>query len=111
LGLRSHGFTVFRAKGPGFLSPVHRAGLGGGDDGSCGGAQGPARVSTSELFFDLVFVFTITQLTQLVGQAHAPLDFLRVLLVLTPISMALEPRPPGAVICLAGACVNLWGPR
>ena len=40
------------------------------------------RVSTLESFFDLVFVFTITQLTYLVAGAHGPLDFLLVLLVL-----------------------------
>jgi low temperature requirement protein LtrA len=40
------------------------------------------RVSTIESFFDLVFVFTITQLTHLVEQARRPLDFLLVLLVL-----------------------------
>jgi low temperature requirement protein LtrA len=45
----------------------------------------PARVSTIELFFDLVFVFTITQLTHLVDHAQGALDFLRALLVLTPI--------------------------
>lgn len=39
-------------------------------------------VSTIELFFDLVFVFTITQLTYLVDLAHGPLDFLLALLVL-----------------------------
>jgi len=39
-------------------------------------------VSTIELFFDLVFVFTITQLTYLVDRAHGPLDFLLALLVL-----------------------------
>jgi low temperature requirement protein LtrA len=42
----------------------------------------PMRVSTIESFFDLVFVFTITQLTHLVEQAHRSLDFLLVLLVL-----------------------------
>ncbi|HEX5440937.1 MAG TPA: low temperature requirement protein A [Ktedonobacterales bacterium] len=42
----------------------------------------PMRVSTIESFFDLVFVFTITQLTHLVEQARGPLDFLLVLLVL-----------------------------
>ena len=42
----------------------------------------PMRVSTIESFFDLVFVFTITQLTHLVEQARRPLDFLLVLLVL-----------------------------
>src|SRR5262245_17032683 len=41
-----------------------------------------ARVSTIELFFDLVFVFTITQLTQLVERAHRPLDFVRAFLLL-----------------------------
>lgn len=40
------------------------------------------RVSTIESFFDLVFVFTITQLTHLVEHAHSPLDFLLVLLIL-----------------------------
>jgi low temperature requirement protein LtrA len=39
-------------------------------------------VSTIELFFDLVFVFMVTQLTSLVNLAHGPLDFLLVLLVL-----------------------------
>jgi low temperature requirement protein LtrA len=39
-------------------------------------------VSAIELFFDLVFVFTITQLTYLVDLAHGPLDFLLALLVL-----------------------------
>jgi low temperature requirement protein LtrA len=40
------------------------------------------RVSNVELFFELVFVFAITQLTLLVEVAHAPLDFMRTLLVL-----------------------------
>src|SRR5258706_13887048 len=40
------------------------------------------RVSNVELFFDLVFVFAITQLTLLVEQAQGPLDFLKTLLVL-----------------------------
>ena len=44
--------------------------------------QEEMRVSTIESFFDLVFVFTITQLTYLVAGAHGPLDFLLVLLVL-----------------------------
>lgn len=42
-------------------------------------------VSSIELFFDLVFVFVITQITQLVEHAHGPMDFLRALLVLVPI--------------------------
>ena len=44
-----------------------------------------AGVSSIELFFDLVFVFVITQVTQLVEHAHGAMDFLRALLVLVPI--------------------------
>jgi low temperature requirement protein LtrA len=40
------------------------------------------RVTTLELFFDLVFVFTVTQVTGLVAHAHGAADFLRALLVL-----------------------------
>jgi low temperature requirement protein LtrA len=40
------------------------------------------RVSTLELFFDLVFVFTITQVTHLVTDAHDVMDLLRAFLVL-----------------------------
>jgi low temperature requirement protein LtrA len=36
-----------------------------------------ASVSSIELFFDLVFVFVITQVTQLVEHAHGAMDFLR----------------------------------
>jgi len=42
-----------------------------------------ARVTTLELFFDLVFVFAITQVAHLLGHAHGALDLLRALLVLT----------------------------
>jgi low temperature requirement protein LtrA len=42
-------------------------------------------VAPIELFFDLVFVCVITQITHLVEHAHAPLDYLRALLVLVPI--------------------------
>src|SRR5881396_3384106 len=45
----------------------------------------PVGVSSIELFFDLVFVFVITQITQLVERAHGAIDFLRALLVLVPI--------------------------
>ena len=45
----------------------------------------PAGVSSIELLFDLVFVFVITQIIQLVEHAHGPMDFLRALLVLVPI--------------------------
>lgn len=41
-----------------------------------------ARVSNVELFFDLVFVFTITQLTRLVDQSRGPLDLFGAFLVL-----------------------------
>jgi low temperature requirement protein LtrA len=45
--------------------------------------EGPvARVSTLELFFDLVFVFAVTQLAYLVKEARAPADYLRAVLVL-----------------------------
>ncbi len=40
------------------------------------------RVSTLELFFDLVFVFTITQVTHLVTDAHGVTDLVRAFLVL-----------------------------
>lgn len=43
------------------------------------------RVSSIELYFDLVFVFTITQLTRLVEHAAGPLDFVRALLILSMI--------------------------
>ena len=38
----------------------------------------PVKVSTLELFFDLIFVFTITQLTELVIEAHTILEWLRI---------------------------------
>jgi low temperature requirement protein LtrA len=44
-------------------------------------AKQPLRVSTLELFFDLVFVFTITQLTGLLSRDLTPTGALRVLLV------------------------------
>ena len=40
------------------------------------------RVSTLELFFDLVFVFAITQVSHLFGHAHGALDFVRAFFVL-----------------------------
>ena len=43
---------------------------------------GVARVSTLELFFDLVFVFAITQVSHLFGEAHGALDIGRAVLVL-----------------------------
>ena len=39
------------------------------------------RVTTLELFFDLVFVFTLTQLTELLAESLTPGGFLRVLLI------------------------------
>src|SRR2546425_8907790 len=47
--------------------------------------ENPSNVSSIELFFDLVFVFVITQVTQLVEHAHEAMDFLRALLALVPI--------------------------
>ncbi len=41
------------------------------------------RVSTLELFFDLVFVFTITQVAHLVVHAHGAVDLFRAFLVLS----------------------------
>ena len=40
------------------------------------------RVSTLELFFDLVFVFAITQVSHLFGHAHGAIDFVRAFFVL-----------------------------
>ena len=40
------------------------------------------RVSTLELFFDLVFVFAITQVSHLFGHAHGTIDFVRAFFVL-----------------------------
>ena len=45
----------------------------------------PERVTTLELFFDLVFVFTITQLTALLTEDASPPGLLRVLLLLCAI--------------------------
>jgi len=39
------------------------------------------RVSSLELFFDLVFVFTLTQLTDLIVQPHDLSDYLKAILV------------------------------
>jgi low temperature requirement protein LtrA len=44
-----------------------------------------ALVSTLELFFDLVFVFTVTRVTHLVTDAHGLPDFLRAFLILAVI--------------------------
>jgi len=46
--------------------------------------ENSSAVSSIELFFDLVFVFVFTQVTQLVEHAHGAMDFLRALLVLMP---------------------------
>ncbi len=45
-------------------------------------AAAEVRVSTIELFFDLVFVFTVTQLTHLIDHARGPDDFVRAFVVL-----------------------------
>lgn len=46
------------------------------------GDSSSAPVSTLELFLDLVFVFTVTQITSLVVQPHGAADYLRASLVL-----------------------------
>lgn len=63
------------------------------------------RVSTIELFFDLVFVFTITQLTSLLTKDPTPLGVVRMILVLGNVwwmyagyawlTNAVPPREPG----------------
>jgi low temperature requirement protein LtrA len=47
-----------------------------------GAGEHTGRVTAIELFFDLVFVFTITQLTHLVGDHPGPVALLQTLLVL-----------------------------
>jgi len=51
-------------------------------DKSSESSKSVARVSTLELFFDLVFVFAITQVSHLFGEAHRALDIVRAVLVL-----------------------------
>ncbi len=50
-------------------------------DDALGGGDAPLRVSTLELFFDLVFVFAITQLTGILSHEVSVEDGFRVLLV------------------------------
>lgn len=50
---------------------------------STSGESGISRVSTLELFLDLVFVFTVTQLADLVAHPHDWSDYARAALVLT----------------------------
>ena len=45
-------------------------------------ATAPARVSTWELFFDLVFVFTVTQLTALIANQPTGRTLLQIVLML-----------------------------
>ena len=52
-----------------------------GDGGALGDGDAPLRVSTLELFFDLVFVFAITQLTGILSHEVSVEDGFRVLLV------------------------------
>jgi low temperature requirement protein LtrA len=44
-------------------------------------AQGPLRVSTLELFFDLVFAFTLTQLTAVLADGLTGVAVARVVLI------------------------------
>jgi len=61
-------------------APAGRAGSGAGS-GAGSAASGPQRVTSLELFFDLVFVFTLTQLSALLTHELTPLGMLRVLLI------------------------------
>ena len=71
--------------GPGAGSGTDPAGAGAGGaevaGAGAGGAEVPLRVSTLELFFDLVFAFAITQLTGVLSHDVTVLDGVRVLLV------------------------------
>jgi low temperature requirement protein LtrA len=70
-------------------------------------------VSTIELFFDLVFVFTVTQLTHLVDHAHRADDLVRALVVLLLIwwmyagyawlTNGIRASRPMRVVLIAGA--------
>jgi len=51
------------------------------EEGAAGGAEEPLRVSTLELFFDLVFVFAITQLTGVLARDLTLASAARVLLI------------------------------
>jgi len=46
-----------------------------------GADDGPRRVTSLELFFDLVFVFTLTQLSSLLTRELSPVGLIRVLLI------------------------------
>ncbi|MFC6016698.1 low temperature requirement protein A [Plantactinospora solaniradicis] len=66
---------------------MKQADAGPGDPMTSGAADevrdaGPVRVSTIELFFDLVFVFTITQLTRMLEHDPTATGLLRVVLAL-----------------------------
>lgn len=43
-------------------------------------------VHSLELFFDLVFVFAVSQLTKLVAHPHGPLDYVQAALVLISVT-------------------------
>jgi len=45
-------------------------------------AKRPSRVTTFELFFDLVFVFAFTQVIRLLADTHSPVGVLQALVVL-----------------------------
>ncbi len=53
----------------------------GAEEGAAGGGEEPLRVSTLELFFDLVFVFAITQLTGVLARDLTLAAAARVLLI------------------------------
>ncbi len=65
----------------GLAAEAGQAEAGQAEAGQAAGAGLPLRVSTLELFFDLVFVFAITQLTGILSHDVTVVDGVRVLLV------------------------------
>lgn len=82
--------------GPGVPDGPHgpkRPGGPGSQDAPAGAPDGEAgtqlRVTTIELFFDLVFAFTLTQLTTLLADGASPAALAQVLLIFTLIWTAI----------------------
>ncbi len=54
-------------------------------DADAGTVTGDKRVSWAELFFDLVFVFAVTEVSTLIGRDHSSSGLLRALIVFVPV--------------------------
>jgi low temperature requirement protein LtrA len=69
--------------GPADRPPLHGAPPDGPAtaDAATDSAEPPLRVTTLELFFDLVFAFTLTQLATLLASGFTAADVARVLLI------------------------------